>query len=35
VRVGPLIKQRLSQAAAHAGSYWYTAWTEAGRPDLK
>jgi hypothetical protein len=35
VRVGPLLRQRLSHAAAHAGSYWYTAWTEAGRPELK
>ena len=35
VRVGPLLRQLLSQAAGHAGSYWYTAWTEAGRPDLK
>lgn len=34
-RVGPLLKQRLSLAAAHAGSYWYTAWTTAGRPALK
>jgi len=35
VRVGPLLRQRLSQAAGHAGSYWYTAWTAAGRPELK
>ena len=34
-RVGPLLKQRLSLAAGHAGSYWYTAWTTAGRPELK
>ena len=34
-RVGPLLRQRLSLAAGHAGSYWYTAWTEAGRPALK
>ncbi|HET8645167.1 MAG TPA: hypothetical protein VFO85_06745, partial [Vicinamibacteria bacterium] len=34
-RVGPLLRQRLSHAAAHAGSYWYTAWTAAGRPELK
>jgi hypothetical protein len=33
-RVGPL-RQRLGQAAEHAGSYWYTAWTAAGRPELK
>jgi hypothetical protein len=34
-RAGPLLRQRLSLAAGHAGSYWYTAWTEAGRPELK
>lgn len=35
VRVGPLLQARLSAAAADAGSYWYTAWTAAGRPALK
>jgi len=35
VRVGPLLRQRLSEAAGHAGSFWYTAWTSAGRPELK
>jgi hypothetical protein len=34
-RVGPILKERLSRAAEDAGSYWYTAWTVAGRPDLK
>jgi hypothetical protein len=34
-RVGPLLRERLSEAAGRAGSYWYTAWTAAGRPVLK
>jgi hypothetical protein len=34
-RVGPILKVRLARAAEDAGSYWYTAWTVAGRPDLK
>lgn len=35
-RVGPLLRDHvLSPAAEDAGSYWYTAWTEAGRPELK
>jgi len=34
-RVGPILKVRLSRAAEDAGSFWYTAWTVAGRPDLK
>ena len=34
-RTGPLVRERLSRAAGNAGSYWYTAWTEAGRPELK
>jgi hypothetical protein len=34
-RVGPLLRARLGEAAARAGSYWYTAWTSAGRPELK
>jgi hypothetical protein len=29
-----LLKERLSSAAEDAGSYWYTAWTAAGKPDL-
>src|SRR5262245_14814719 len=35
VRVGPILKARLSEAAGHVGSFWYTAWTSAGRPELK
>jgi hypothetical protein len=35
-RVGPILRQQvLSPAAEDAGSYWYTAWTVAGRPGLK
>jgi hypothetical protein len=34
-RVGPILKVRLSRAAEDAGSYWYTAWSVAGRPELK
>ena len=34
-RVGPIMRARLSEAAGRAGSFWYTAWTSAGRPDLK
>jgi hypothetical protein len=34
-RVGPLLREHLSRAAEDAGSYWYTAWTVAGRPALK
>jgi len=34
-RAGPLLRERLSHAAADVGSYWYTAWTASGRPDLK
>lgn len=33
-RVSALLRERLSRAAAEAGSYWYTAWTQAGRPQL-
>ena len=33
-RVGGLLKARLSRAATDVGSYWYTAWTAAGRPEL-
>jgi hypothetical protein len=35
LRAGRLLKERLSKAAGEAGSYWYTAWSAAGRPDLK
>jgi hypothetical protein len=34
-KVGPILKERLARAAEDAGSYWYTAWTVAGRPALK
>jgi hypothetical protein len=34
-KVGPLMKGRLEEATTDAGSYWYTAWTAAGRPELK
>jgi hypothetical protein len=33
-RVGPILRVRLSRAAEDAGSFWYTAWTVAGRPVL-
>ena len=32
---GPILRERLSHAAEDAGSYWNTAWTEAGRPVLE
>jgi hypothetical protein len=34
-RVGPIAKARLSQAATDAGSYWYTAWANAQKPEMK
>jgi hypothetical protein len=34
-RVGNLLRARLGRAATDAGSYWYTAWSAAGRPALK
>jgi len=34
-RLSEVLRSRLSQAAGDVGSYWYTAWTAAGRPDLK
>lgn len=34
-RAGPLLRDRLDQAATDVGSYWFTAWTAAGRPELK
>jgi hypothetical protein len=34
-RLGPLVRELLSRAAEDVGSYWYTAWTVAGRPDLQ
>lgn len=35
LRAGTILKDRLSRAAGDVGSYWYTAWTAAGRPELK
>lgn len=32
---GALAERRLSRAAEDAASYWYTAWTAAGRPELR
>ena len=34
-KAGPLLKARLQDATTDVGSYWYTAWTAAGRPELK
>ncbi|HSD65147.1 MAG TPA: hypothetical protein VLF95_00520 [Vicinamibacteria bacterium] len=34
-RTAPILRELLSRAAEDAGSYWYTAWTVAGRPELK
>jgi hypothetical protein len=34
-RAGPILRDRLSHAAEDTGSYWYTAWTDAGRPELE
>jgi hypothetical protein len=35
LRSGRLLGEVLSNAAADVGSFWYTAWTEAGRPELR
>jgi hypothetical protein len=35
LRAGRLLSDLLSNAAADVGSFWYTAWTEAGRPELR
>lgn len=35
LRAGRLLGEILSDAAADVGSFWYTAWTAAGRPVLK
>lgn len=35
LRAGRLLGDVLSDAAADVGSFWYTAWTAAGRPELK
>jgi hypothetical protein len=34
-RAGKILRERLSWAARNTASYWYTAWTAAGRPELK
>jgi hypothetical protein len=34
-RAATLVRMRLSQATGDVGSYWYTAWTAAGRPELQ
>lgn len=34
-RVSPILRERLTRAAEDVGSYWYTAWTAAGRPELR
>jgi hypothetical protein len=33
-RVGPTVVHEINAAAYDAGSYWYTAWLNAGRPQL-
>lgn len=35
LRAGRLLGEILSDAAADVGSFWYTAWTAAGRPELR
>jgi hypothetical protein len=35
LRAGRYLGDRLSRASEDVGSYWYTAWTAAGRPELK
>jgi hypothetical protein len=35
LRAGRILGDILSNAAADVGSFWYTAWTEAGRPELR
>jgi hypothetical protein len=34
-RAGKLLNDRLSHAADEVGSLWYSAWSQAGRPELK
>jgi hypothetical protein len=33
-QVGPTVVREINEAAHDAGSYWYTAWLNAGRPQL-
>jgi hypothetical protein len=35
LRAGRLLDEILSSASTDVGSFWYTAWTTAGRPELK
>jgi len=35
LRAGPLLRERLARATDDVASYWYTAWTTAGRPVLE
>lgn len=35
LRAAQILGWRFSAAAEYVGSYWYTAWTEAGRPKMK
>jgi hypothetical protein len=35
LRAAQILGWRFSAAAEYVGSYWYTAWTDAGRPDMK
>jgi len=35
LRCGPLLRERLSEATADVGSFWYTAWIAAGKPEVK
>jgi len=35
LRAGRLLDEILESAAADVGSFWYTAWTQAGRPELR
>ncbi len=35
LKAGPMLRSLLSLAAQDVGSYWYTAWTKAGRPSLQ
>ncbi len=34
-KLAPTLRDQLARAAEDAASYWYTAWTVAGRPELK
>jgi hypothetical protein len=34
-KVAPILRERMTHAAEDVGSYWYTAWTVAGRPELQ